>query len=306
MIPNKQRKSSSLIPSFAVTLVSLALFVAGSAPVLGAEVKYNEYFNTEQSELVGTVYFDTGSHQIKDTYQPDIQAIAAKFAAAGEGARLYVMGHTDEVGNFTYNLKLSENRSNAVRAAILSEGSGLNAYNIFVYGFAYQKPVIPGAQSASAKAQNRRVEVFLEKPVDVMPTPEPEPEPEPVVIPDDVQNFQIVFDDSDNFNVVIKIYCDAIPTFYGDWKAKYCPPDGSGSTSSQPDSSGEISVKPGTSGTGNQPNATQPGSSGTSGQKLPGPGESVAPQGGGDNTPPETSLQVAPSSAAQPSANSTQ
>jgi outer membrane protein OmpA-like peptidoglycan-associated protein len=69
-----------------------------------------------------------------------------------------VEGGTDSVGNATYNYGLSERRAEAV-VQYLSEKS-IPPHKIYIVGLGKDKTVASN-QSASGRAQNRRVEVRL-------------------------------------------------------------------------------------------------------------------------------------------------
>lgn len=74
------------------------------------------------------------------------------------GVTVQVYGHTDGIGSDAANLKLSQDRANAV-AGILRQGRP--DLKLDVQGFGKTKPLAPegGENDAEARAQNRRVEV---------------------------------------------------------------------------------------------------------------------------------------------------
>jgi OOP family OmpA-OmpF porin len=70
-----------------------------------------------------------------------------------------VEGHTDAVGNDSYNQKLSTNRANAVREYLIAS-MGLNAGQISAMGFGENKPIASN-DSEAGRAKNRRIDIVL-------------------------------------------------------------------------------------------------------------------------------------------------
>jgi outer membrane protein OmpA-like peptidoglycan-associated protein len=73
---------------------------------------------------------------------------------------LKIEGHTDSDGTDTYNLELSQKRSEAVKAALINEG--VDGKRLSSEGFGESKPVA-GNDTDEGKAANRRVEFVLVK-----------------------------------------------------------------------------------------------------------------------------------------------
>ena len=65
-----------------------------------------------------------------------------------------VAGFTDNTGGYTYNQRLSQKRANTVGRILSRNGRA------FVEGCSYKKAIAPN-NTASNKALNRRVEVYL-------------------------------------------------------------------------------------------------------------------------------------------------
>ena len=77
---------------------------------------------------------------------------------ASEGYRLFVDGHTDDVGTDAYNKGLSARRAATVRDYLVQAGIPSDA--ITVQGFGKKQPVVD-EKSRDARAQNRRVEIGI-------------------------------------------------------------------------------------------------------------------------------------------------
>lgn len=70
--------------------------------------------------------------------------------------QLQVMGYTDNVGNAQGNLRLSQDRADAVRAYLV--GKGVSSERITSKGFGADNPIADNA-TAEGRAKNRRVEI---------------------------------------------------------------------------------------------------------------------------------------------------
>jgi OOP family OmpA-OmpF porin len=102
------------------------------------------------------IYFDTGKSTIKPESDAAISEIA-KLLKNNGNLKLYVVGHTDNVGSFDSNMKLSKDRADAVTKA-LSGQHGIAAGRLRPYGVASLSPVASN-DTEDGKAKNRRVEL---------------------------------------------------------------------------------------------------------------------------------------------------
>ncbi|WP_243716351.1 OmpA family protein [Actinomadura darangshiensis] len=93
-----------------------------------------------------------------------ISQLAPQFKSA-VGA-IEVSGHSDSIGDPSYNQKLSQQRAEAVKAEITRALGG--GKQIRAQGFGETKPVAPnqrgGKDNPEGRAQNRRVEIVFTKP----------------------------------------------------------------------------------------------------------------------------------------------
>jgi outer membrane protein OmpA-like peptidoglycan-associated protein len=67
-------------------------------------------------------------------------------------------GHTDDVGNAQYNLKLSAERAEVVRKALVD--NGINENRLTARGYGSTKPLVPN-DSEEHRAMNRRTEMIV-------------------------------------------------------------------------------------------------------------------------------------------------
>lgn len=95
------------------------------------------------------------------TLRPESAATLAEIATLLQqqtALKLRIVGHTDTQGTLDYNLKLSQARADAVRAA-LTQQHGIAAERLSAHGVAFLAPVASNADEAG-RAQNRRVELL--------------------------------------------------------------------------------------------------------------------------------------------------
>ena len=102
------------------------------------------------------IHFATGSAEIDIKSKNQINEIA-KYLKAHSDKKYYIVGHTDNVGNFTSNMTLSENRAKAVINELIIK-YGVNAGQLKAYGVANLSPVTSNSTD-KGKARNRRVEI---------------------------------------------------------------------------------------------------------------------------------------------------
>lgn len=123
--------------------------------VATAEVMGDDINATGHVSIYG-IYFDTGKSEIKPESDAAISEIA-KLLKNNGALKVYVVGHTDNVGSFDSNMKLSKDRADAVAKA-LSDKHGIDAARLKPYGVASLAPVASN-DSEDGKAKNRRVEL---------------------------------------------------------------------------------------------------------------------------------------------------
>jgi len=102
------------------------------------------------------IYFDFNKADVKPESESTLKEIT-KLLQQDAKLKLYVVGHTDSVGGFDYNMKLSQQRAEAVVKELVSkykvDGSRLKAL-----GVGPAAPVTSN-DTEEGKAKNRRVEL---------------------------------------------------------------------------------------------------------------------------------------------------
>jgi OOP family OmpA-OmpF porin len=111
--------------------------------------------NTGRVALYG-IYFDTDKSEVKPESVPALKEIA-KLLQQEKKLKLYVVGHTDNVGDFDYNMKLSRARADAVVKALISE-YGADANRLKPEGAGPLSPIATN-KVEDGRAKNRRVEL---------------------------------------------------------------------------------------------------------------------------------------------------
>ncbi len=105
--------------------------------------------------LIYGIYFDTASATIKPESEPALGEMAKLLQSKPE-LKVFVVGHTDNVGTLELNLKLSSDRAAAVVKALVARG--IASGRLKAAGVGPYCPVGPNS-SDQGRAQNRRVEL---------------------------------------------------------------------------------------------------------------------------------------------------
>jgi outer membrane protein OmpA-like peptidoglycan-associated protein len=103
------------------------------------------------------VLFDTAQHTLRPGAREKLAKISGILLAYPD-LRVEVEGHTDSVGDETYNQGLSERRAHAVREYLIRQGIPSTA--IVAHGFGESRPVVSNG-TAAGRQQNRRVELVV-------------------------------------------------------------------------------------------------------------------------------------------------
>ena len=102
------------------------------------------------------IYFDFGRAEIKPESKPTLREIA-RFLRENPEIKLYVVGHTDNVGSLEYNMELSLKRAKAVIEALVKDYA-IERERLRAFGVGFLAPVASN-ETEEGKAKNRRVEL---------------------------------------------------------------------------------------------------------------------------------------------------
>jgi len=108
--------------------------------------------------ILDKVYFDTNKAVIKEKSYPLLDDVAALLNRFPGIRKVEIQGHTDERGDDSYNLRLSEARALAVRAYLA--GAGVDADRLDARGYGETQP-LEAASNEQAWDRNRRVQFVI-------------------------------------------------------------------------------------------------------------------------------------------------
>ena len=118
--------------------------------------------NTDEvlADVFDNLNFEFGKAEIKKDSLPYLDKLADTLLKA-KNWTIEIQGHTDDKGSDDYNLKLSQNRADAVKKYLISKG--VSADTITSKGFGESVPLVANDIDANRK-KNRRVEFKITKP----------------------------------------------------------------------------------------------------------------------------------------------
>ena len=125
------------------------------------EVAANAKFMSEGISSSGQVavygiYFDFNKSDVKPESDPALQEIK-KLLSGNPTLKVFIVGHTDNVGGVDFNMKLSQARAEAVVKALTTKYK-INPQRLKAYGVGQLAPVAPNTME-EGRAKNRRVEL---------------------------------------------------------------------------------------------------------------------------------------------------
>jgi OOP family OmpA-OmpF porin len=123
--------------------------------VMNADAMMQGLSETGQVAIYG-IYFDTARSDIKPESEAALAEIARLLNAHPE-LRVYIVGHTDMVGDAAANVKLAQSRAQSVVTA-LSTKNGIPAGRMVPFGAGPYAPVATN-RTEDGRAKNRRVEL---------------------------------------------------------------------------------------------------------------------------------------------------
>lgn len=126
-------------------------------PKVAEQIEIVELAEEEEKvlrEAFDNLEFETGKSVIRPESFASLDELA-ELLKVKTAYRIYIAGHTDNVGNKKANQKLSENRANAVKAYLVSKG--IEDTRIKTEGFGDARPVDTN-KTPEGRQKNRRVE----------------------------------------------------------------------------------------------------------------------------------------------------
>jgi outer membrane protein OmpA-like peptidoglycan-associated protein len=106
--------------------------------------------------VVNGILFDTGKADVKPESDPALQEVS-KLLKANPALKVYVVGHTDNVGGLAANIDLSKRRAASVVLSLTTQ-YGVSAAQLQAYGDGPYAPIASN-DAEDGRALNRRVEL---------------------------------------------------------------------------------------------------------------------------------------------------
>lgn len=104
------------------------------------------------------VKFALGRWELTPEGEARLMELANRLKGENRNVYVEIQGHTDATGSAAYNMKLGEERAEAVRRFLSKQGLALNRMSTISYGEA--EPVAPN-DNREGRAQNRRVALIV-------------------------------------------------------------------------------------------------------------------------------------------------
>lgn len=124
---------------------------------LDGETQYEGVVERVASKIeFSTLEFENGSAEILPSMYADLKKVI-DFLIDNPSFKLNISGHTDSSGNAILNLKLSQQRADAIKRYIIDEAF-ISPQRIFAIGYGSEQPIVKEEETDEDKRINRRVE----------------------------------------------------------------------------------------------------------------------------------------------------
>ncbi|MBD3286272.1 OmpA family protein [candidate division WOR-3 bacterium] len=117
-------------------------------------VAIQELKKTGKPVRINNIFFDFDAYRLKPESYPELDRLA-EILKENPDMKVAIAGHTDNVGDEYYNMKLSKNRAISVVTYLIQHGCKID--NLDPEGYGESKPVDTN-ETEEGRAQNRRVE----------------------------------------------------------------------------------------------------------------------------------------------------
>jgi outer membrane protein OmpA-like peptidoglycan-associated protein len=112
---------------------------------------------TGESLVLNNIFFETNSHTLLPTSHAELNTVI-ELLLNNPSIKLLVEGHTDNVGNAEHNIKLSQQRAEAI-VNYLTE-KGIEPSRLKAKGYGFSKPIADN-NTEEGRAMNRRTEIKI-------------------------------------------------------------------------------------------------------------------------------------------------
>ena len=103
------------------------------------------------------LYFVQSTALLRVDSRPELDRLATRLREA-PAVQVEIAGHTDNVGDSTKNVRLSQQRATVVRAYLL--GHGIDSARVTARGYGGTRPVADN-RDPEQRPRNRRVEIII-------------------------------------------------------------------------------------------------------------------------------------------------
>ena len=107
--------------------------------------------------VLQNIQFEYNSSALTEDSQAGIEMLT-DFLQRNPNLKVELAGHTDDIGSASYNQKLSADRAEVVRKALIDQG--IDATRLTAKGYGATKPLVPN-DSEEHRAVNRRTEMII-------------------------------------------------------------------------------------------------------------------------------------------------
>lgn len=136
------------------------IYDAGTVPNLGCpEGEVTEEVQKVLNDYAKVLLFSYGKSTIKPESTETLMEIV-EILKEYPSAKFTIEGHTDSIGSYEINEKLSDKRANAVKVFLVD--NGIDSNRLSAIGYGETKPIATNMYKAG-RAKNRRVEINLVK-----------------------------------------------------------------------------------------------------------------------------------------------
>ena len=122
---------------------------------IGGELKIK--YEPARSISLDHVYFDSNQSTLRAESYAELDELV-EWLNLKPDIRIEIAGHTDDVGDDSYNLKLSQGRADAVRKYLISKG--IAADRVVAKGYGETQPITSNSTDQD-KQKNRRTEARI-------------------------------------------------------------------------------------------------------------------------------------------------
>jgi outer membrane protein OmpA-like peptidoglycan-associated protein len=110
------------------------------------------------TSVLRNLFFDLGRATIQQESYPELNAFV-NMMKKNPSVKVEIAGHTDNVGDDNFNLRLSLLRANAVRSYLVSKG--IVASRMGTKGYGETRPLVSNDDEIGGREINRRVELKI-------------------------------------------------------------------------------------------------------------------------------------------------